>query len=284
MYRIEHIVYLNQSAKTEEMSLCAMNSLIDYCGDIQVSDLTFDTVRKWKEHLSRSRHRNTVRGYILKLRVVLRYLKLKGHTDILNFEMVGVPKKKMNLVDFLTAEEVSIFLDTAFRPVPGYATVNRYRNRAIIAILYASGIRNSELKNLNISHLRFDTMTFSVIGKGDKPRLCFFDERSKSYIMEYLAIRDDTNPALFISNTTGERISSGIIQMIFRNVSEKWPVDKQVTPHMLRHSFATNLLRNNTNLLYVRDFLGHRSVQTTEMYTHVVDNDLKAIYEKNHTV
>lgn len=284
MYRIEHIVYLNQSAKTEEMSLCAMKSLVDYCGDIPVSDLTFDMIRKWKIALSKSRGQNTVRGYIIKVRVVLKHLNLKGYTDILNYEMVGVPKRKSTQVEYLTAEEVSMFIDAAFQPLAGYSTLNRYRNRAIIALFYASGIRNSELKNLNITDLRYDTMTFTIVGKGDKPRLCFFDARARLYIQEYLALRTDRSHALFISELTGERISSAILQMIFRNISAKWNVGKQVYPHLMRHSFATNLLQNNTNLLYVRDFLGHESIVTTQMYTHVVNMDLQMIYEKNHTV
>lgn len=97
-------------------------------------------------------------------------------------------------------------------------------------------------------------------------------------------MRTDRNPALFLSEFTGDRISHATVQEIFRNAANKANFDRPIHPHTMRHSFATNLLKNNTNLVYVRDFLGHTSIQTTECYTHVVNQDLKKIYQEKHTI
>lgn len=283
LYRVEHIVYLSQSSRTEEMNALAMKSLIKFCGDIDIKDLTFDVIRKWKDDLSKRCSDNTVRGYILKIRVVLKHARLKGY-DVLNYEMVGVPKRENKIVEFLTKEEVSILIDSAFAPKAGYSRVKRYRNRAIISLLYASGIRNSELCSLNRNQILENDDTFSVMGKGNKPRVCFLDERAREHINEYLELRDDNEPALFISELNGKRVNPGSIQMILRNVAKKSGINKQIHPHTLRHSYATNMLKNNANLLYVSKFLGHKSIQTTEMYTHVVDEDLRREHKLRHTI
>lgn len=285
LYCQEQIVFLNQSDKTEEMNRCAMNSLLNFIGeDIDITKLTFDMVRKWKQNLQRTRSQNTVRGYIIKLRVILKYLRLKDIPGIINPDLIGVPKRQNKVVEFISPEEVTKLIEATSKPTRGYHPIIRYRDCAVISLLYASGIRNDELCKLDTTDLRMEPKTFTVIGKGNKARLCFFDDRAKHYIKMYLTIRHDTNPALFISDETKGRISHGTVQEILRNAVAKTDINKSVHPHTLRHSFATNLLANNTNLLYVSKFLGHSSVQTTEMYTHVVDEDLRSIYCAKHTI
>lgn len=281
MFRIDHIVYNNQSSKTEEMNRLACRSLLNFTGDIDIEDLTFDKVRKWKEHLLRTRSEGTVRGYIIKLRVVLKYLAQRGYKGIINHEVVGVPKRGDTVVEFLTPSQVQQFLDTALEPRAGYSHRSRTRNAAIIALLYASGIRVSELCHLNRDFLKPGMNEFTVVGKGRKARICFVDERAKYYLNKYLMLRSDNNPALFIGNM-GNRITKDNIAVMFRVNSRRSGLSAH--PHTMRHSYATNLLKNNTNLLFVSKFLGHSSVQTTEMYTHVVDEDLRAIYNQKHTI
>lgn len=282
VYRSEYIVYENQSPKTEEMSRIAMKSLIEFAGDIKLSDLTFDIVRRWKEDLQKERSANTTRGYIIKLRVMLKYLRIKGYKDILNPEQVGVPARKKPLIKFLTPEEVGQLSDAVFAPSPGYKKARRYRNRAIIKLLFSSGIRVSELCSLDIEDLYFADRSFSVYGKRDKQRPCFFDEATCDALKEYLLLRDDTIRALFISDY-GDRITPGGVQEMLRNAKRKAGINKSTNPHIMRHSFATDMLRGGANLLYIRDFLGHESVSTTEVYTHVVNEDLRRVYEERHT-
>lgn len=281
-YRVDYIVYRNQSKKTEEMHRLALRSLLQYVPDKNIEDLTFQDIRSWKEQIERTKGVNTVRGYILKLRVVVAYIKKLGYHTV-DPDIIGVPKRQQKVVEFITEEEVEHLISASFTASDGYSTLNRYRNRAVISLLYASGLRVSELCDLNRTDIQVDG-SFTVVGKGGKPRLCFTDMRTRVFIESYLSKRKDGNPALFTSDQTKGRVSKGTVQEVFRRATARAGFTKPIYPHMMRHSFATNLLRNNTNLLYVSKFLGHSSVQTTEMYTHVVNEDLRRLYAEKHTI
>jgi len=285
LYRLEYISFRNQSAKTEEMNAMACKSLIEFIGDdIQIYDVTFDLVRKWKDSLSKSgKKANTVRGYLIKLRVVLKHLRLKD-MKVLNPDIIGIPKRENTVVEFLEVDEIQAMIKAVFAKLPGYSKFKRHRNRAIIALLFSSGVRNGELRSIDRSQIKPGVDSFTIIGKGNKPRLCFVDEVTMQYLQEYLALRKDNNPALFINELDKKRISAAMVQLIVKNAGKKAGISKDVHPHTMRHSFATDLLRNNTNLLYVRDFLGHASIQDTQVYTHVVNEDLRALHREKHTV
>lgn len=284
LYRKDVIVYTNQSAKTEEMNRCAAKSIVNFLGDIPIAELDFDMVREWTSDLGRTRTSNTVRGYILKLRVVLKHLKARGF-DVLDADVIGIPKRDSTVVDFLEVDEVRELLRASFKKGPGYSKFKRYRNRAMIALMYSAGLRNSELCQLNRSQIRPGVDSFTVIGKGNKPRVCFIDPTTHKYIDEYLELRKDAYPALFVSEQKKgrEKIKPGVVQMVVKNAAIKAGLSKSIHPHTLRHSFATDLLRNNANIVYVKELLGHASVQVTMTYTHVVDEDLHKIHMLKHT-
>ena len=281
-YRLDYILFRDQSPKTEETHKNALKMLVAYTDDIDISDLSFDMVREWKAHLSKGREPSTVREYIIRLRVVLKYLQ-KLKYDVLDYELVAVPKRPQKIVEFLNEQQVTDLLTAMTRPVRGYPRIARLRNCAIISLLYASGIRASELRSLNRQDIRDDN-TFTVVGKGSKVRLCFLDERARGYIEQYLAARTDTNPALFIADQTGHRLSKSGLQIIFDRGRKLVDFPIAVHAHTLRHSFATNLLRNNANLRYTQEMLGHSNIMTTQMYTHVVNADLQRVYKQYHTV
>lgn len=285
LYRQEVIVYRNQSAKTEEMNGCAAKSLVGFAGDMPISELNFDLVRRWTTELKRTRKSNTVRGYILKLRVVLRHVRLEGY-QALDPELVGIPRRDSTVVGYLEVDEVKAMLKTSFQKSPGYSKFKRYRNRAIIALLFSAGLRNGELCQLDRHQIKTGVNFFTVIGKGDKPRPCFIDDTTHKYIDEYLALRDDPYPALFVSEQRKgrERLRPGTIQMVVKNCAKKAGLSEETHPHTLRHSFATDLLKKNTNPVYVKNFLGHANIQTTMQYMHVVDEDLRAIHAQKHTI
>lgn len=285
LYRDDVIYYQNQSAKTEEMSALAAKSIINYLGDIPISELDFKKIRSWSADLGRTRSQNTVRGYILKLRVVVRHLNKLGY-NCMDYEAIGIPKRDSHVADFLEVNEVQELLHAAFAPSNGYSTFKRYRNRAIIALLFSAGLRNSELCQLNREQFHPGADTFTVIGKGDKPRPCFIDETTQQYIQEYLAHRTDNYQALFTSEQKKgrERLHPGAIQYIVKNCAKKAGLSSSVHPHTLRHSFATDLLRKNTNIAYIRDLLGHASIQVTMTYTHIVNEDLREIHHQHHSV
>lgn len=219
----------------------------------------------------------------IKLRVVIKHLQLKGYS-VINHELIGIPKRDATVVDFLEVEEVKKLIQASFKKFSGYSRFKRYRNRAMLSLLYSSGIRNGELCAINACQIKPEDNTFTIIGKGNKPRLCFMDDETHKYIDEYMAIRNDNAPALFISEQNkGARVSNEVVQMVVKNCAEKAGLRKSVHPHTLRHSFATDLLRNNTNIVYVKEFLGHENIQTTMTYTHAVNEDLREIHKLKHT-
>ena len=156
------------------------------------------------------------------------------------------------------------------------------RAKFVISLLYSSGIRLAEFLSLNIGDI--ENGRFQVIGKGNKARLCFTDQRTLNLMDEYLSTRTDDSPALVVSMLHKDRMTPTNVQMLVKNAAKAAGIHKHVTPHVLRHSFATNFIGNNGNIRYLSAMLGHTSVATTMIYTHVVDNDLQEQYKKYHTV
>lgn len=282
LYKKDCIVFKNQSVKTEETHLYACKLLVNYLGDIDIEQLTFEMIRDWKQNISVGREVSTVREYIIRIRVVLRHLQKRGY-NVVDYELIAIPKRPDKVVEFLTPEQVSELIKAVERPVRGYARMCRLRNCAIISLLYASGIRASELRSLDRASLRPDN-TFTIVGKGSKSRLCFMDERTRHYIDEYLSARPDNHPALFIADYTGNRLSKSGLQLIFNRARKLVDFQVPLHAHTLRHSFATNLLKNNANLRYTQVMLGHSSIVTTQMYSHVTNPDLQRVYEEFHSI
>lgn len=281
LYISNYIVFKGLSKNTEDSYRVTCKRLIEFFGDIDICSLKMVAVRDWKLWLDKgNRGPATVRGYIICLRVVLNYLNENGFCA-LNTKTIPVPKRPQKIPEFISPVEVAKLIICAGKPIRGYSVCNRLRNQAVISLLYASGIRVSELISLDRNSI--NDGTFTVVGKGGKARLCFVDERSEMLIRNYLSARTDTHKALFVANQTNGRITTNTIQAMFRGLCERAGIEA-VHPHVLRHSFATNLLRNNTNMRYVQEMLGHSSLQTTQMYTHVVNEDLRRIYTQYHSV
>lgn len=268
LYKKDCIIFRNQSRKTEENHDVAMRALIGFVGDMHVEDLTFEMIRDWKIHLDNGRSPVTVRCYIIKLRVVLVHLYNIG-LKVINPDSIPVPKRVEKVPEFLTKEQVAHLIDCT----------DRIKNKAIVSLLYASGIRVSELCALNRGQWHDDD-TFTVVGKGGKPRLCFMDERTTKLLNLYYASRTDNNPAAFLTDG-GRRIIPWTVQETFKTIRKRSGINCH--PHTLRHSFATDLLMNNANLFHVSKMLGHAQLNTTATYLHVVDNDLKRIHQLHHT-
>jgi site-specific recombinase XerD len=267
-YRSDIIVFRNQSPKTEENHSVCLRALLVFFGNVHIESLNFQMIRLWKEELSKHRSPETVRNYIIKFRVVLGYCQAQG-LPCLSPEQVPVPKRTDTVPIFLSKEQVQLCIDST----------KRIKNKAIVSLLYASGIRISELCALNRGD--YHNGSFTVVGKGGKARLCFIDERTKILCKLYYETRTDNNPAVFL-NDRGQRITPGTIQETFKTIRKQTGL--AVHPHSLRHSFATNLLKSNTNLYHVSRMLGHARLDTTSKYLHVVDHDLQEVYKKHHTV
>lgn len=271
LYRQDVIIFKNQSRSSEDQNISTRKSLVAFAGDIQIEDLSFEIIRNWKQSIASKCADNTTRGHIIKLRVVLTHMRRLG-VKAIDPELVPVPQRGDVVPKFISPEEVAALI----------AHSTRLRTKAVISLLYASGIRLQELCSLDRGQIQ--DKCFTVVGKGRKARLCFIDNRTQALLDKYLATRTDNNPALFISQT-GRRISGTNVELGVKIAARKAGLAaKHITPHVLRHAYATNLLRNNTNMRHVQVLMGHASLQTTQMYTHVIDMDLQAIYRAKHTV
>lgn len=275
------ITYNDQSDQVRYTHYFVLKLLQRQVGNIEIEFLTFGHVRELKAHLQSYLGSGTVREYLTRLRMVLKYSLEEGY-PVLHYTKVKLPPRSNRTPQFLTPEQVAMLIGVAGEGQRGYPKINRLRNKAVISLFYASGIRSAELRRLDRLDIQEDN-TFTVrSGKNKKDRLCFLDTRTALLLHDYLEFRTDCHPALFLAHQSGLRISKGTVQHIFENVRKKVSFPEKAHPHTLRHSFATDLLRNKANMRYVQVMLGHANIQTTQVYTHVVDPDLQAVYEASH--
>lgn len=282
LYCSDVIHFKNQSDATEENHFVCLKSLLVFFDDVPIESLSFAMIRDWKAALSKHRSDLTVKNYIVRLRVVLDFCSTRG-IPCLTPDKVPVPKAGDTVPVFINKEQVAELLHAVSTPCHGYARMNRLKNAAIVALLYASGIRVSELCGLNRSDIK-DDGTFTVVGKGSKARLCFLDERANFLVNEYLVAREDNNVALFVSNQNTKRITPGNVQEVFRLARKKAGFTAPIHPHTMRHSFATNLMANGMHIYELSRLLGHSSIATTQMYLHASDPQLKESYLKHHSI
>ena len=274
------------SLTTEDNVKYAARVAIAYFGDInirklglkEISDFYVDLTQNQSRAIGKKRPvtQNTARGYIGTLRAVIRYCYRHGH-KVVNPDDIIVPKREKKQARFIDVEQYERLLREVSRPKKGYAKINRARNALIVKMLFFTGLRVSELCALNRDSIR--NREFSVVGKSKNPRPCFITKEIEQDIEDYLALRLDDNPALFIANETGKRATPGTIQRVFRRATKAVGLTK-VTPHTMRHSFATRLIDDKVDIRFVAELLGHQDLNTTRQYTHIKDRTLKEIYEK----
>ncbi len=185
-------------------------------------------------------------------------------------DKIQLPRVEKTLPTFLNQGETERLL----------SCISNVRDLLIIRFLYASGLRVSELVNLDKEDLEENVVRVHS-GKGKKDRITYVDEGTLQLVMEYLKERKDDNSALFI-NRRGKRLSERHIETIVKKCAVKAGIKKKVTPHTMRHTFATHLLQNNANIVVIQNLLGHASLATTQIYTHVTDEHKKNVYENSH--
>lgn len=292
---VEHLeVERGRSSKTAENYNHYLERLTDFAGMIDVSDITSELVRKYRLWLNRHVNDNgenlstlTQAYHLIALRGFLAYCA-KRDIATLSPEKIELPKTTRKQVTFLNPDEIARMLEVASNQDSPQAL----RDYAIIELLFSSGLRVSELVNLNREHINTKRREFTVRGKGQKDRAIFISPRAAAAIEQYLEVRNDSLPALFLNysrnNTAGtsgdyRRLSSRSIQRLITKYARLAGIIKHVTPHTMRHSYATDLLMNGADIRSVQTMLGHADISTTQVYTHVTDQHLREVYEKFHS-
>jgi site-specific recombinase XerD len=291
---IEHLeVEGGRSTKTAENYKLYLERFVEFTDDIKVEKITAEVIRKYRLWLNRYKNGSedelatiTQSYHLIALRGFLRYL---SERDIVSLspEKIKLPKVARKQVTFLHYDEV----ERLFDQINTDDEVG-LRDRAIIELLFSSGLRVSELVNLNRDHVNTKRREFMVRGKGQKDRPVFISESTAARVNDYLAARLDNLPPLFlsysrnnISSTGGDyrRLTSRSIQRLINKYARLAGITKHVSPHTMRHSFATDLLMNGADLRSVQSMLGHSNISTTQVYTHVTDEHLREVYEKFHS-
>lgn len=290
----------NQANKTLENYHHYLKRFRDFAGEIQPKAITYILVQQYRLHLNRLEIKGKKLGkktqsyHIIALRAFLKYLQ-KNDIETLSAEKIELPKLKERTVDFLEQEEVFSILK-----IPDLTKEIGLRDRAVLECLYSTGLRVSELCALNReqidSRLRGNDIVeeFAIRGKGNKMRIVFLSERAKKWIGKYLKMRSDNYKPLFISYSRrsknkvdlegGElrRLQRDTIENIVGKYRRLAGIMKKVTPHTMRHSFATQLLQNGADIRSVQEMLGHSSITTTQIYTHLTNKRLKEVHSRFH--
>ena len=263
--------------------------------DVKASDIDREVLRKYRIRLNRYGSENgsddlktiTQAYHLIALRGFLKYLA-RREIKSLDPSLVELPHVVRKQVTFLHFDEVEDMLEQI-----DLSTESGLRDRAIIELLYSGGLRVSELVGLNRDSVNLERREFMVRGKGSKDRPIFISEACADRVRDYLDARTDSLPALFLNNsknlqavdTSGNyrRITPRSVERIVEKYARLAGITKHVTPHTLRHSFATDLLMNGADLRSVQSMLGHADISTTQIYTHVTDAHLREIHEKFHS-
>lgn len=232
--------------------------------------------------------KTTLSRKIATIRTFYRFLYRERVVETNPANAVQAPKRNKNLPKFLSNDEIEKILNNIKIQTPA-----GYRNRVILELLYATGMRISELSNLNFGNLNLDENEITVMGKGAKERIVLVSARAKDFLEKYLnnvrymVVEDglppeqNENSPVFI-NKTGYRLQPQSVRAAINDIVKKIELPKKVTPHVFRHSFATKLLENGADLRVVQELLGHASISNTQIYTHVSTERLKEVYDKSH--
>ena len=256
--------------------------------NISPDKVTFNMLREYLHFIQQFNYKKTtVARKIAAIRTFFKYLHKTQFLHSNPAENLTAPKKPKSLPKFLTDDEMLNLLDNADINTPA-----GLRNKAILELLWATGMRVSELSGLNFEDLNLEENEITVFGKGAKERIVLLSERAKKYLIQYIDIarpliakdsnQTTTNKSPVFINKTGYRLQNKSIRNAINDIVEKIQLPKHVTPHVFRHSFATRMIENGADLRVVQELLGHASISNTQIYTHISSQHLKQEYDKAH--
>ena len=255
---------------------------------IEAEKINLEAVRSFRLSLNRRLSKNrgplskkTQSYYLIALRNFLKYL-IKNDLEVLNPDKIELPKIEPREINIISWSELERLIES----VKGDSLIS-LRDRSIIETLFSTGLRVSELVALNREEVNLEKEELTVRGKGRKLRLVFLSKKARESLKRYLQARNDFSEALFVSiakKREGEptRLSARSVERIISKRAREAGLSRRVTPHTLRHMFATDLLQNGADLRSVQKLLGHAQVSTTQVYTHITDTELKEVYRAFH--
>jgi site-specific recombinase XerD len=290
---LEHLeIEQNRSQKTIANYDHYLQRLVEFTDDCDIKDLNLEMVRQWRLHLNRLHDnqgqeltKTTQNYHLIALRSFLKYLA-KRDIEALDAVKVELAKTVRPQVTFLTTEEVERMLAAIDISNP-----IGLRDRAIIELFFSGGLRVSELVSVNTEQLNLERREFVIRGKGQKDRPIFISPQAAEWLGRYLQTRKDNFKPLFIhySGTKAQmedgmytRLTVRSVQRLVSRYARAAGITKHVSPHTLRHAFATDLIQNGADLRSVQGLLGHANISTTQIYTHITDPQLKSIHERFH--
>lgn len=282
-----------RSLKTVRNYKHYINRFITFGNLKHTKDINAETVRSFRLYLNRqpgqksqgqssgTMKKRTQNYHLIALRVFLKYLMKQG-ISVYSPDHIELAKTGDRHVDHLESHELSRLFDAAEK---------HPRNYALLHMLFSTGLRLSELCSLN-RDIDLNQDELSIRGKGEKIRIVFLSKETKDAVRKYLSSRTDTDEALFVQegpsrvkreeNNEPLRLSPRSVERIVKQIALEAGISKRVTPHTIRHSFATDLLRNGADIRSVQMMLGHSNIATTQIYTHITDKQLRDIHKKFH--
>lgn len=309
---LEHLeIERNRSEKTIQNYHFYLSRFLDWLGEKKKpADITSEAVRKYRLWLNRlvdvhgePLKKNTQNYHLISLRSFLKYLS-KRDIETLAPEKIELMKMPEREVTFIEGSDINKILEAPLKINTGGDSAAlpliKHRDKAILELLFSAGLRVSELTKLKKEDVNLEKDEFSIKGKGKKTRVVFLSEQAKYWINKYLKLRKDLNPHLFVSHDKKggsqhevkakkgklEEEYKGLtprsVQRLVQKYAKVAGITKQVTPHTLRHSYATDLLQNGADIRSVQAMLGHSSITTTQIYTHITDKGLQEVHKKFH--
>jgi integrase/recombinase XerC len=264
------------------------NTLISYIDDLyyfylfikkDLNKVVEDDIRDYLEYLNlKKENTSSIRRKISTFKTFYKFLYNNGYMDKKDYPMIRIayPKMEKKLPKFVYYNDLLEIIDESSKDKDGV------RDRLIIEMLYATGVRVSELVNIKYDDIDFDNKRIIITGKGNKQRIVYFGDYALEVLNEYMRTHDRNKDNYLFTNAKGDKITDRGVRYIIDNIMSKLSVKVHVTPHVLRHTFATDMLNNGCDIKVVQELLGHSSLRTTEVYTHVTNERLKEVYYSCH--